>query len=63
MTFKTESKTGSWVVITNVHAGTYNSRLYVNYGKTATLTAAKHRTEAGARKWAAKQVARKDSGE
>ena len=63
MTFKTTSKTGSWVVITNVQNTTYSSRLYVNYGETATLTAAKHRSEAGSRKWAAKQVARKDPGE
>lgn len=35
----------------------FRSRLYVNKGETATLTCAKHRTMAGARKWAAKVLA------
>jgi hypothetical protein len=38
-------------------AGVFESRLYVNKGETATLICAKHKTLAGAQKWAAAQVA------
>lgn len=38
-------------------ANVYESRLYVNNGETATLSCAKHKTLAGAKKWAAKAVA------
>ena len=38
-------------------AGIFESRLYVNKGETATLTCAKHKTLAGAQKWAIKAVA------
>lgn len=42
---------------TNGDGYSWNSRLYVNNGETATLTCAKHKTEAGARKWAARVLA------
>ena len=35
----------------------FHSRLYVNGGETATLVAAIHKTERGARTWAARQLA------
>ena len=35
----------------------FSSRLYVNNGETATLICAKHKTLAGAQKWAAKALA------
>lgn len=38
-------------------AGVFESRLYVSKGETATLTCAKHKTLAGATKWAQKAVA------
>lgn len=38
----------------NYEGATWHSRLYVNDGETATLTARKHSTEAGAIKWAKK---------
>jgi hypothetical protein len=54
-----ETRTGSRVVIatSNGEGCGWSSRLYVNGGETATLTAAKHKSEAGARKWAAKILA------
>ena len=50
---------GSRIVksFTNGEGYSWTSRLYVNNGETATLTCAKHKTEAGARKWAAKVLA------
>jgi hypothetical protein len=47
-------KQGSRVVIAtrNDEGSRWGSRLYVNGGETATLQAAKHKTEAGVRKWA-----------
>lgn len=38
-------------------AAMFESRLYVNKGETATLVCAKHKTLAGAKKWAEKAVA------
>ena len=54
-----ETRNGSRVVISfsNGAGFSWSSRLYVNNGETATLTCAKHKTEAGARKWAAKMLA------
>lgn len=54
-----ETRNGSRVVISfsNGEGFSWSSRLYVNNGETATLTCAKHKTEAGARKWAAKMLA------
>ena len=49
-----ETRNGSRVVITSIQEGDYESRLYVNDGKTATLQYATHRTESGARRWAKK---------
>lgn len=46
------------VVTCENNPGSFSSRLYVNRGETATLTAAKHKTLAGARKWAAKVLTR-----
>lgn len=54
-----ETRNGSWVVRTIVEQAQYSSRLYVNNGETATLTHATHSTEAGAKRWAAKQLAKK----
>jgi len=58
MTF--ETKVGSRVVISNNQntGGEWQSRLYVNNGETATLTAASHKTRQGAEKWARKVLAR-----
>lgn len=39
-------------------AGVFESRLYVNNGKTATPTHAEHRTLTGAKAWAKKILAR-----
>lgn len=51
-----ETTKGSRKVIStrNGEGCDWSSRLYVNNGETATLTCAKHKSEAGARKWAAK---------
>jgi len=51
-----EFKSGSRVVIsTNQNtARVWESRLYVNYGKIATLTHATHKTEKGVERWAKK---------
>ena len=49
-----ETRKGSRVVITYYDHGIYSSRLYVNYGDTATLTHAKHKTRKGRDKWADK---------
>lgn len=50
---------GSRIVISsrNEEGCIWSSRLYVNNGETATLIAAKHSTENGVRKWAAKALA------
>ena len=50
--------TGSRVVKVTNQEGTYFSRVWVNYGETATTIHATHTTESGARKWAAKQLAK-----
>jgi len=54
-----ETRIGSRVVISfrNGEGYSWSSRLYVNNGETATLTCSKHKSEAGARKWAAKTLA------
>lgn len=53
-----ETTNGSRKVITTSNDGSsFSSRLYVNGGETATLVSSKHKTEAGARKWAAKVLA------
>lgn len=54
-----ETTAGSRKVISfrNGEGYTWSSRLYVNHGETATLTSAKHKSEAGVRKWAAKVLA------
>lgn len=54
-----ETKRGSRIVksFRNAEGSTWFSRLYVNAGETATLTASKHQTEAGARRWAEKALA------
>lgn len=44
------------VTSANTDAGPFSSRLYVNRGNTATLTAATHKTLKGATKWARKAV-------
>ena len=49
---------GSRVVISYYQRPIYYSRLYVNYGETATLTNAKHKTRKGRDKWADKQLNR-----
>ncbi|MET3996617.1 hypothetical protein ABID65_008294 [Bradyrhizobium sp. S3.9.2] len=56
---KVIAQNGSRVVRTcNMNsAGLFESRLYVNKGDTATLICAKHKTLAGAQKWASKAVA------
>jgi hypothetical protein len=41
------------ISVSNGEGCRWASRLYVNSGETATTIAAMHRTEAGARKWAA----------
>lgn len=46
-----ETWKGSRVVITYYQRPTYHSRLYVNYGETATLTHAKHKTRKGVSNW------------
>jgi hypothetical protein len=53
-----ETRKGSRVVISNNQnsSGIWESRLYVSGGETATLTCAKHKSMAGAKKWAEKQV-------
>jgi hypothetical protein len=40
----------------NGEGSPWSSRLYVNSGETATLICAKHKSEAGARKWAARTL-------
>ena len=54
-----ETKSGSKLVrsASNGSGSPWSSRLYVNGGDTATLTAAKHKSEAGARAWADKVLA------
>ena len=54
-----ETTKGSRKVISsrNDEGHEWSSRLYVNYGETATLVCAKHKSEGGARKWAAKVLA------
>jgi hypothetical protein len=55
-----ETINGSRKVISsrNDDASKWFSRLYVNGGETATLVTGKHASEAGARKWAEKALAR-----
>jgi hypothetical protein len=54
-----ETAKGSRKVISarNGEGYDWSSRLYVNSGETATLRCAKHKSEAGARKWAEKVLA------
>lgn len=54
-----ETRAGSRLVIaaSNGEGAAWTSRLYVNGGETATLTTARHKSEAAARKWAAKVLA------
>lgn len=47
---------GSRKVISFRCGDKWESRLYVNNGETATLTCAKHKSEAGVRKWAATKL-------
>jgi hypothetical protein len=47
-------KNGSREVVVTKQDGRYSARLYVNHGETATLQSWKGRSEAGARKWAAR---------
>ena len=49
---------GSRVIISHYQRPMYYSRLYVNYGNTATLTHAKHKTRKGRDRWADKQLNR-----
>ena len=58
MSAKIETRNGSRIVIGFCTGAGYDSRLYVNNGNTATLTSARHKTEAGARKWADKVLNR-----
>lgn len=53
-----EITSGNQSVKIIVQDGTYRSRVWVNGGQDATLVSAKHNTEAGARRWAAKELAR-----
>ena len=60
MTLETiKTVNGSRMVITDNRnsAGVYESRLYVNNGESATLTCAKHKSRAGAIRWANKTLA------
>jgi hypothetical protein len=54
-----EIKAGNRLVIASRNDETYpwSSRLYVNGGETATLTSAKHKSEAGVRRWAERVLA------
>ena len=54
MNTQIETRKGSRVVITHYQRPVYLSRLYVNYGDTATLTHAKHKTRKGRDTWADK---------
>jgi hypothetical protein len=45
------------IAIQNAEGSTWNARLYVNGGETATLTARKFKTLAGLEKWARKVLA------
>lgn len=47
-------KNGSREVMVICQDGRFSARLYVNNGETATLQSWKGKTEAGARKWAAR---------
>ena len=50
------TQSGTKIVITTVSGALFSSRLYVNGGETATLVAAKHKSEKGAVAWAKKAV-------
>lgn len=52
--FKIEA--GSRVVVVTDQDGQFSARLYVNGGETATLQAWKGKSEAGARRWAARML-------
>lgn len=52
-----EINKGSRQVVVIKQGDRYSARLYVNGGETVTTTAWKGKTEAGARKWAAKVMA------
>lgn len=57
-TMKTHKiQNGSRVVIVTEDMVRFSSRLYVNNGENATLICAKHKTLAGAQRWAAKVMA------
>jgi hypothetical protein len=48
---------GSRQVVTWQHApGFFDSRLYVNGGETATPTSSRHKTLAGAKRWAERRL-------
>ena len=49
---------GSRVVRISHQNNAFESRLYVDHGDVATLTAASHKTKAGAKRWATKVLAR-----
>jgi hypothetical protein len=51
-------KSGSKEVMIVKQGDNYSARLYVNNGETATLQSWKGKTEAGARKWASRMMAR-----
>lgn len=55
-----EIENGRWSVIATRNAGgaRWDARLYVNHGKTATLTSSRFKTEAGLRRWAIQQFKR-----
>lgn len=54
--FEIKSGTQSVISTSNGEGYSWSSRVYVNKGETATLVCAKHKTEKGARKWAAKAL-------
>ncbi len=56
--FETVVGTRKVISSRNDDASKWQSRMYVNGGETATLVTGKHATEANARKWAEKVLAR-----
>lgn len=50
-------QSGSRVVVVTVQSSSVSARLYVDGGEVATLETWKGKTEAGARKWAARKLA------
>jgi hypothetical protein len=49
-------RSGNRQVVVTEQGGRFSARLYANGGETATLQAWKGKTEAGARRWAAKHL-------